>query len=34
MWESGGLIYLSELACALNGCAGSYETADDYPVKI
>ena len=31
MWESGGLIYLSELACMLNGCAGSYETADDYP---
>lgn len=33
LWESGGLIYLSELACALNNCAGSYQSADDVPGK-
>ncbi|CAF0797668.1 unnamed protein product [Brachionus calyciflorus] len=31
LWESGGLVYLSEIACLQNGCAGSYVTADDYP---
>ena len=25
MWESGGLIYKSELACSTNNCAGSYQ---------
>ncbi|CAF1122657.1 unnamed protein product [Brachionus calyciflorus] len=27
----GGFVYLSEIACLQNGCAGSYVTADDYP---
>jgi chitinase len=30
LWESGGLIYLAEIICLQNGCAGSYQTADDY----
>jgi len=34
MWESGGLIYKSELACAQNNCAGSYVDSVGLPDKF
>jgi predicted chitinase len=33
MWESGGLIYKSELACKTNNCAGSYDNGKGAPGK-
>lgn len=34
MWESGGLIYKSEIACKTNNCAGSYSDAVGLPGKF
>ncbi|KAI9230458.1 MAG: lysozyme-like domain-containing protein [Piptocephalis tieghemiana] len=33
IWESGGLVYLREIACAETGCPGQYSSADDAPGK-
>lgn len=33
LWESGGLIYKSEVACKENNCAGTYSTPNDVPGK-
>jgi chitinase len=33
MWESGGLIYKSELACQTDNCAGSYQDSTGLPGK-
>jgi predicted chitinase len=30
IWESGGLQYLEEIDCKINGCIDSYRTWDDY----
>ena len=31
IWESGGLVYVSEIRCMSSGCPGEYETMYDYP---
>lgn len=34
MWESGGLVYKSEIACKTNNCAGSYQDTTGLPGKF